>query len=324
MSTKRRGHNEGTIRQRTDGAWEARLSLPGGKRKSFYGKTRREVQDKLRTAQRDLDNGVDLTTEKLTIARFLDQWLAASIKPSVRAKTYEGYESIVRVRVVPHIGRKSLGRITPLEVQALYADLATAGLSNRSIHHTHRVLHHAFTQAMRWGLIARNPCDGVTPPTPGRREMHVLTQAQVAAFLDATRDHRMHALYVLAVTTGMRLGELLGLRWEDVDLESGKVVVRRALQPQRGSGLVFVQPKTARSRRTVVLSQRAITALHDHRRRQLEARLLGGHDWRDQGLVFCNPSGGPLYPTYQTAVFQQALTQARLPRIRFHDLRHTA
>ncbi len=151
MSTKRRGHNEGSVRQRTDGTSEARLSLPGGKRKSLYGKTRRKVQDKLRAAHRDLDNGVGLSTDPLTIARLLDQWLGASVKPSVRLKTHEGYESIVRVRMVPHTGRKSLSRITPLEVQALFADLATTGLFNLSIQNTHRVLHHACTQDVLWG-----------------------------------------------------------------------------------------------------------------------------------------------------------------------------
>lgn len=276
MRTKRRGHHEGSIRQRADGTWEVRLSLPNGKRKSLYGRTRREVQDKLRAAQRDLDHGLDLTAERQTLAQYLDRWLAASVKPTVKTKTYEGYESIVRVRVVPRLGRKSLTRLTPLDLQALYADLAAAGLSNRSIHHTHRVLHLAFTQAARWGLLVRNPCDGATPPRPMRAEMRILTQEQVGTLLTATRNHPAHALYVLAVTTGMRQGELFGLRWHDIDLDAGKLMVRRALQRQNEAGLVFIEPKTARSRRTILLSQRAITALREHRRRQLEDRLRLG------------------------------------------------
>jgi Phage integrase, N-terminal SAM-like domain len=175
--TKRLGHGEGSIRQRADGTWEARVSLPTGKRPSFYGKTRKEVQDKLHAALRDTDAGLDLVAGRKTLAQFLDRWLSASIKPSVKTKTYEGYESIVRVRVVPRIGRKHLGRVTPLDLQSLYTELAETGLSNRSICHTHRVLNRAFTQAMRWGLLARNPCDGVTPPRPARHEMRVLTQA---------------------------------------------------------------------------------------------------------------------------------------------------
>jgi integrase len=320
----RRGHHEGTIRHRPDGLWEARLSLPNGKRKSVYGKTRRDVQDKLRAAQRDLDAGLDITARRLTLAQFLERWLSASIKPSVKVKTYEGYESILRVRVVPRPGGKPLARLTALDVQALYADLEAAGLSNRSTHHTHRVLRQALSQAVRWGLIARNPCDGATPPRPRRAEMHVLTQGQVAVFLDAMRDHPSHALYVLAVTTGMRQGELFGLKWADVQLDEGKLMVRRALQRQNEAGLVFIEPKTARSRRTILLSQRAIGALREHRRRQLGERLRLGAEWQDTDLVFCSATGLPLDPVWQRQVFQQTLKRIGLPVIRFHDLRHTA
>ena len=322
--TKRRGHNEGSIKQRADGLWEARVSLPGGKRKSYYGKTRREAQDKLRGALRDLDAGLDPAAGRQTVERFLGQWLSASVRPSVKVKTYEGYEGIVRVRVVPRLGRVPLARLTPLDLQGLYADLEAAGLSRRSVHHTHRALHRAFGQAVRWGLLARNPCDGATPPQPARPEMRVLDQGQVAVLLDATRDHPAHALYVLAVTTGMRIGELLGLRWDDVDLGGSRLVVRRALQRQNQAGLVFVEPKTGRSRRAIVLSQRTVAALRQQRARQLERRLVAGEAWRDQGLVFSNTVGGPADPSWQRAVFYEALRGAGLPAIRFHDLRHTA
>ncbi|HEV2125170.1 MAG TPA: site-specific integrase [Chloroflexota bacterium] len=324
MSTKRRGHHEGTIRHRPDGLWEARLSLPNGKRKSVYGKTRKDVQGKLRASQRDVDAGLDVAADRQTLAQYLDRWLSASVKPSVKVKTYEGYESIVRVRVVPCLGRKPLSRLTALDVQALYADLEAVALSNRSIHHTHRVLRLALSQAVRWGLIVRNPCDGATPPRPGRAEMRVLTQEQVAVFLDATRDHPSHALYVLAVTTGMRQGELFGLKWADIQLDEGKLMVRRALQRQNEAGLVFIEPKTARSRRTILLSQRAISALREHRRRQLEERLRQGPEWQDADLVFCNAIGLPPDPGWQRQVFRQTLKQLGLPVIRFHDLRHTA
>ncbi len=321
---KRRGHNEGNIKQRADGLWEARISLPGGKRKSLYGKTRREAQDKLRAALRDVDAGLDLATGRQKVGQFLDQWLDASVRPSVKVKTYEGYESIVRVRVKPRIGHVLLARVTPLDLQGLYTALAGSGLSNRSIHHTHRALHQAFNQAVRWGLTARNPCDGVTPPRPKRSEMRVLTKDQAAALLDATRTDPAHALYVLAITTGMRQGELLGLRWEDADLDAGKLAVRRALQRQRGKGLVFTEPKSTRSRRVILLSDRAVSALRTHRDRQTFERRVAGSMWQDGGLVFCTGTGAPLDPSWQTKVFKAALKQAGLPDIRFHDCRHTA
>lgn len=322
---KQRGHNEGSIYQRKDGRWVAAVTdQQTGKRKSLYGATRREVAERLKVALRDQQQGLPVVTEKLTVAQYMARWLEASAKPSVKTKTFEGYESIIRVRVVPRIGRLTLSKVTALDLQALYADLQRAGLSSRSAHHTHRVLHRAFGQAVRWNLIPRNPCDGVTPPKPKRSEMRVLTQGQVGALLDATRDHPAHALYVLAVTTGMRQGELLGLRWEDVNLDAGKLAVRRALQRQNDAGLVFVEPKTTRARRTIVLSRRAVAALGQHRARQNERRLLAGLDWRDLGLVFCNATGGPLDPSWQRMGFYAALKDAGFPTIRFHDLRHTA
>ena len=322
---KRRGHGEGSIYQaKSDGRWVAALILPNGKRKYLYAKTRKEVADKLKAAMKDLDAGVDLGAGRLTVAQYLDKWLAASVKPSVKVKTYEGYESIARVRVVPRIGRKQLANVTPLDLQGLYADLADDELSARSVHHTHRVLHRAFVQAMRWGLLSRNPCDGVTAPKATRAEMRVLTPEQVNTFLAATHEHPAHALYALAVTTGMRQGELLGLRWQDVELDAGRLAVRQALQRQRGNGLVFVEPKTPRSRRTIVLSQLAIAALREHRDRQAFARRTAGAEWQERGLVFCDHFGAPLDPSYQTATFKTALRQVALPEIRFHDLRHTA
>lgn len=321
----RRGHGEGSIYQRSDGRWAATMTLgTEGRRKTFYGKTRKDVSERLKVAMRDQQQGTLVTNDRQTVAQYLTRWLESSAKPSVKVKTYEGYESIVRVRVIPGIGRLPLAKVTALDLHGLYADLQRAGLSSRSANHTHRVLHRAFEQAVRWNLIPRNPCDGVTPPKARRSEMKVLSREQANVLLDTTRDHPAHALYVLAVTTGMRQGELLGLRWKDVDLDGGRLGVSQALQRQNGAGLVFVEPKTARSRRTIMLSRRAVDALRHHRTRQLEQRLLIGPDWRDQGLVFVNATGGPVDPSWQRTIFYAALWDAGLPAIRFHDCRHTA
>jgi integrase len=325
MATKRRGHGEGAIYQRKgDGRWVGALILPNGKRKSLYAKTRADVTAKLRAAMKGLDDGISLDTDRQTVASYLDKWLAAGVKPSVRVKTYEGYESIVRVRVAPDIGRKQLAKLTALDLQALYTELADAGLSARSVHHTHRVLHRAFVQAVRWNLIVRNPCDGAQGPRATGSEMKVWTPEQTDAFLIATRQHPGHALYMLALTTGMRQGELLGLKWADVDLSAGTLAVRRSLQRQRGKGLVFEEPKTARSRRSIRLSQRAIDALRAHHDRQTFDRRIVGSEWNARYLVFCHATGEPLDPSYQTTIFKKAVEAADLPAIRFHDMRHTA
>jgi integrase len=154
--------------------------------------------------------------------------------------------------------------------------------------------------------------------------MKVWTPEEAEAFLASTREHPAHALYVLALTTGMRQGELLGLKWADVDLGAGVLAVRRTLQRQRGRGLVFEEPKTAKSRRSIRLSQRAIAALRAHHDRQAFDRRAAGGEWQDQDLVFCDATGGPLDPSYQTATFKRATAVAGLSTIRFHDMRHTA
>jgi integrase len=321
---KRRGHGEGAIFQRKDGRWVARVTLPDGTRKDYYAKTRREAADKLKGAQRSAEDGVDLSADRVTVAHFLDTWLSSSVKPSVKVKTFTTYESLCRTAIVPRIGSKKLVKLTALDLQSLYTNLAESGLSPRSVHHVHRVLHRAFNQGVQWKILPRNPCDGATSPKAPRAEMSVWNAGEADAFLIATREQRMHGLYVLALTTGMRQGELLGLKWTDIDFTAGTLAVRRALQWQRGNGLVFVEPKTARSRRKIHLSQTALAALRVHKDRQAFDRHVLGSEWNEHGLVFCDFLGEPLSPTNETKRFQRASAAAGLPAIRFHDLRHTA
>lgn len=321
--TRRRGHNEGSIFQRKDGRWSAAMSIGAGQRKTFYGKTRREVSDQLKAALSQQQQGTLITSDQKNLGQFLADWLETGVKPSVKDRTYVGYESIIRVRVIPHLGTRRLARVTPLDLQRLYGTLELAGLSGRSIVHTHRVLHQAFRQAIRWRLMTQNPCDDVKLPQTTRRELNVLDRDQVAALLISVTGTR-HSLYSLAVKTGMRQGELLGLQWKDVNLTVGRLSVHRSLQRQKGKGLVFVTPKTARSRRSIHIGPRLVELLRDHRRSQLEQRLLAGGLWQDQDLVFANATGGPLDPSHQTTVFKAAVAKAGLPLMRFHDLRHTA
>ena len=224
----------------------------------------------------------------------------------------------------PRIGNKKLGQVTPLMIQTLYSDLRVAGLSSRSIIHTHTLLHKSFQQAVKWRMIAQNPVALVEPPRAERREMSVLTRQEASKFLDATRGHRYAALFTLAVSTGMRQGELLGLRWSDVDIDAKRLQVQQALQRQREEGLVFVTPKTRQSRRTIVLSDRAVVALKSHLARQDDRRATAGCRWVEHDLVFAGLTGGPLEPSKITLEFKRTLAAAGLPAIRFHDLRHTA
>jgi len=190
--------------------------------------------------------------------------------------------------------------------------------------HLHAVLHRALEQAAQWGLTPRNVAKLVTPPRPARREMATLSPEQARASLEAAEGDRLEALYVLALSTGMRQGELLALRWRDVDLEGGTLQVRATLQRTR-DGFQFAEPKTARSRRQVALTKPAVEALRRHRSRQLEERLQMGAAWEDNDLVFANEVGRPIEAgNLIRRSFHPLLDRAGLQHIRFHDLRHTA
>jgi len=323
QSTKRRGHGEGSIKQRPDGRWEARISLPAGKRKSLYGKTRREVQDKLRAALRDVDAGLDLTAGRQTVGQFLDRWLADSVKPSVRPSTFQSYAGHVRNHLKPSIGYHPLAKLTPQHVQAMMIAKTAAGLSPRTVQYLRAVLRRALGQALKWGQVARNVATLVDPPRSAPRPVQPLSAEQARAFLAFTATDRLGPLFHIAITTGLRQGELFGLRWEDVDLVNGALHVRHALQRIDGE-LRLVEPKTALSRRTVTLPPSALVILKTHRTRQLEERLLAGSRWRDGGYVFASTIGTPLEPSNVTHRFQRLLRDAGLPHQRFHDLRHCA
>ncbi|MDP2954130.1 MAG: tyrosine-type recombinase/integrase [Chloroflexota bacterium] len=319
----RRGHNEGSISKRADGRWMARLSLPNGKRKYIYAATRQEVSRQMAIAQRDKEQGLVTTGPGQTVAQYLKDWLENTAKHSVRVRTYECYELQTR-RLIPHIGKLRLSALTPAHVQATYNALLVSGLSRRSVELTHAILHRALRQAVQWSLVGRNVTEAVSVPRPGRREMKTLTAEQVQDLFSTTAGDRLHALYVLLATTGLRLGEALGLKWEDIDFNTGRLTIQRALQRQHGVGFVLVEPKTERSRRTVHLAGGTVIALRGHRKRQLEERLVAGPLWEDMALAFTTPTGGPIEAWRVNELFHKALERAGLPRIRVHDLRHTA
>jgi integrase len=321
-STTNRGHNEGSIYQRaSDGLWVAALTLPSGKRKAYYGKTRPEAKAKLKAAQHDLDAGLDLDAAKTTVGQFLDRWLEDTAKPTVRPSTYESYRLHVERHLKSGIGHLPLAKLTPQHVQKLLNDKAKAGLSARTVQLTRATLRRALGYAVKWSLVSRNVATLVDPPRTVRTPVQPLTVDQVRRFLDATKDDRLGPLFHVAIASGLRQGELLGLRWEDVDLVAGTVTVRRALQ-RIDKRPVFVEPKTERSRRTVNLPASAVAAMKVQKDRQAFARQAAGVHWEEQGLVFASTIGTPLDAPNVTHRLQALLKQAELPRQRFHDLRH--
>lgn len=318
----RRGHNEGTIRHRSDGRWEARISLANGKRKSLFGRTRRDVQDKLRTAQREIEAGLDLGAGRQTVGAFLDRWLVDVAKPSIRPKTYASYTQLVRLHLKPALGHHQLAKLSPHHVQMMMNAKSAAGLSPRTVQYLRAVLRRALGQALKWGLVTRNVATLVDPPRSQRPDVVPLSPLQARAFLTAAKGDRLEALYSVAIALGLRQGEALGLGWDDVDLDAGVLRVRYALQRIDGT-LQLVEPKTKRSKRTIPMPPTIVAALRDHRVRQLEERLLAGSRWQDHAVVFPSSIGTPMDARNVVRRFHALLDKAGLPSMRFHDLRHT-
>ncbi len=320
----KKANGEGSVyRRASDGRWSASITLSNGKRKHFLGKDRDDVVRRQRAALKSRDDGLPIITERQTVGQFTAGWLKAA-RPSIRERTWVRYEQYVRLHVFPTLGKVQLTNLTPQHLQRLYAERLEAGLSPSTVHHLHATLHKALSQAMRWNLVPRNVADLVDPPRIPRFEITTLAPEQARVLLDAAAGNRLEALYVLALTTGMREGELLGLTWRDVDFESGAVEIRGSLQ-RVPSGFIIAEPKTARSRRRVNLTNAGLAALRQHRARQNEERLRLGTARQRVEFVFTDEDGQPIDATkFLRNSFAPLLKRAGLAPMRFHDLRHTA
>lgn len=324
----RRGHDEGSIFQRKDGLWASSISLgygPDGKRrrKSYYGKTRREVADKLKQAMHDAGQGLPVDAKRQTVKQLLEHWLEHAVKPTIRPSTYANYSSHVKKHLAPSLGRHQLGDLTPQHIHEFLGHKLKAGLSPHTTADIYHVLRRALGQAVRWGLVARNVAALVDPPRFEKPNMRYLTSDQALTFLQAIKGERMEAFYSVAVALGLRRGEALGLRWDDIDFDEGILYVRRSLQRVSGS-LQFTEPKTRTSVRQINLPKATVTALRAHRVRQLEERVFVGSKWQDNDLVFSTGIGTPYEPNNIRRHFLRMLKRAGLEPMRVHDLRHTA
>ncbi len=322
----KRGNGEGSIYRRNDGRWVGEMTIEGRQRKFVYGKTRKEVQEKLRTAIQEKQEGVVPTgTARQTLEQFLLDWLENSQKQSVRPRTYERYREIVQLHIVPVLGSQRLQKLSAQHVQAFYTKKVNDGLSPSTVEVFHCVLHKALDTAVKWGLVPRNVCDLVSPPHRESFEIKPLDAEQAHALLSAARGHRLEALFILAIATGMRRGELLALKWQDINFSTGTLQVRRILTRFPEKGFVEAEPKTQKSRRNVVIAAFALDALRKHRTRQLETKLKAGSSWQEHDYVFCTSVGTHLNPSKDVLdELKKLLNQAGLPDIRFHDLRHSA
>jgi len=279
---------------------------------------------KLTKVLSDREDGLVFEDEGLTVEVYLERWLKDSVRDTVRPSTYERNQTLVGLHIAPALGRLKLKSLTPAYVSWFYREKLDADFSAATVHKMHVVLHKALDQAVRDGLIPRNVTEAVKVPQIKRKEIKALCAEETKRLLEGACEDRFEALYVLAVTTGLRQEELLALKWEDMDLERGVLRVQRTLTRVKGE-VSLGEPKTASSRRSVKLTATAATALREHLSRQLEEIDIDcvGSLYSDAGLVFATERGTPMNPTYlRQRSFAPLLERANLRKIRFHDLRH--
>ncbi len=322
---KRRAKGEGSIYfDKNNNRWVAQISLPIGKRRTKSAKTQKEVRDWLIKQRNQIKEGIYVEDESITVADFFNRYMRDVAAHKLRPTTIQSHSSVVRLHIKPEIGNIKLVRLRPDHLQNLYTRKLESGLSRRMVQYIHSVIHVVLKQALRWGMVTRNVSDLVSPPTPKKKTFETFSPEQIREFLSAVEGHRWENIYILASATGMRESELLGLRWQDVDLEKGVLQVRQIVVYIVGQGLQFSQPKSEKSIRPITLPEYAIDALKDQKERQTLLIQSMGDKWKEHGLVFTTNIGTPISPRNMIRHFKQVIENTGLPDLRFHDFsRHT-
>lgn len=345
MAGRRRGHGEGSIYRRADGLWVGSVDLGwdlAGKRvrKTVSSRTQAGVIEKLREVQGKVRSGLPAGDDRLTVQTLIERWLEDVVKGRVATNTYESYRSLAERHIYPALGGRQVSKLTPLDVQRFLTEKAHEVqpgaarkareleqpeerlLSPRTVHMIRGVLNQAFGQAEKWGLVGRNVVRLTDPPRQRPTEGRALTVEQANALLVGARGDRLEATITVGLSLGLRRGELLGLRWDDIDLETGVVQVRGQFKRVVGKA-AYGDLKTPKSRRTLNLPDEAVRALREHRRRQKEEQLAAGEAWRASGFVFTTPIGTPIDPDNFSKAFKAIAERAGLGDWHLHELRHS-
>jgi integrase len=327
---------KGHIRQRSKGSWTIWVDLghdpETGKRKQqtlTVRGTKRDAERELRDLLHSLEAGSYVKPSRITLGQWLSNWLNGYVTTNCGIRTAQSYQSEVRRHLIPSLGAIPLTQLQPQQLQNYYSQALTkgrtdgkGGLSARTVQYHHRILSEALSHAIKMGLLVRNVAEAANPPHPERRNMATLAPENIPKFLEATQETPYYVLFYTALYTGMRLGELLGLRWCDVDLTMAFLSVVQALYKRSGV-CKMVKPKSSHSRRRIALSPSLILLLREYKAEQQTQRIILGKLPADSDLVFSHLDGKPLDPGVVSHTFAKVLKKARLPHIRFHDLRHT-
>jgi integrase len=309
--TKRRIKGEGSISyQQSRDRWLAQITLPNGKRRTKAHKNKKVVLDWLTEQRNKIKKGTYVTDDKISLGEFILSYIEGVAKHNLVPRTYQTYYGYVTNHIVPELGRIKLASLRPEQVQDFYTKKLNEDLSTRTVQQIHSILRKTLQQALRWGKVSRNVCDLIDPPRPKREAPNVLTPEQVNIFLDAVCNHPYYPIYILAIYTGMRQSEIIGLYTTDIDLDRGTLQVQRTIQYVRGQGFVTADVKTEKSRRRIELPETAVNILREHMK-GVESKLL-----------FTASTGNPVYNNNLYRHFKETLKALNLPAVTFHSLRH--
>jgi len=325
---KPRRKGSGSVFQRKDRRggkqWIAQINLEHGKTRQRYFKTQAEADEALNEMLYEQRHGRLITEKDQTVQQFLEDWFEnVQRPPTVRLSTYSHQQVLLKLHLLPALGHMLLRKLSPDDLNRFYTSKLKEKLSAGYVRNMHLLLHKALDYAVLSRKVAQNVCDLVKPPRYVAPEQHALTEEQARLLLHVAKGHRLEVLLNLALVTGMRRGELIGLKWSDIDLERRSLQVRRTVDRIGTYGFVESEPKTAKGRRQIILPPFLVDLLKQHRTRQREARLKAGATWHEQGIVFCTSVGTFMQAEHLREYFQRLLKEAGLPHMRFHDLRHS-
>lgn len=314
---------------RRGGTWTAfwRTDTAAGRKQHTKGgfRTKKEAQQFLNGTMAAIQDGVFSQPTRVTFGQFLtERWLPAR-QMALRPSTFASYRVAINLHVIPELGHVQIQQLSPDRLDLFYAHLVAKGLSAKTVRNIHVVIHRALGDAVRKNLVPRNVAAAADPPQlnrANREEMRTWTPEQLRKFFDGIAEHRLAAAYVLAATTGMRRGEILGVRWRDVDFKARRLQVQQTVLSVEYK-ITVGRPKTRRGERKIALDAETIRMLTDHRSAQRREKELLGAGYHDHGLVFAREDGSPVHPDYFSQTFDRAVKRLQLPKIRLHDLRHT-
>jgi integrase len=326
-----RGH----IRKRSKDSWEITIDLPRGldgkrrqKTQTIKG-TKKDAEKEITALLNRLDKGAYVKPHKKSVAEYLNEWLNHVEQTNIGRKTFQLHKEHIGKYIVPLIGNISLLRLEPFDIETMYMKLrksgrikSKGGLSEQTIKHIHSTLNNALKRAVKWKLLTNNPCIDVDKPIPKKTEMQALDENETAALLQSAKNTRLYAPILVAVTTGLRRGELLALRWKDIDFKRHKLNVIQSVEVTKTS-LGFKEPKSKSGKRSIALPQVTVDIFLKHRKEQNEQRLMLGAGYKNLDLVFPNYDGAIWHPDVFSNVFRRHAVKINLKTTRFHDLRHT-